>query len=116
MLLPQTPDDATCRRPWLVILACYIPALLSFVVLPFWPLYVDTGVNAVYARKTSISNRINSGTLLHQVLPSIPTNVTGAPFEPAVQALIGDGTASSSDSSTVFGGQVNNPNYSADVP
>lgn len=99
------------RWPWLVILACYIPTLLSIAVLPFWPLYVDTGVNAVYARKTPISNRINSGTLLHEVLPSIPSNVSGVPFEPAVQALVGDGTAGSSDSSTVFGAQVIPPPF-----
>eukprot|EP00892_Ulva_mutabilis_P012184 jgi/Ulvmu1/9338/UM050_0088.1 len=101
----QHAAQLVVRKPWLVILACYIPALLSFVALPFWPLYVDTGVNAVYARKTSISNRINSGTLLHQVLPSTPTNVSGAPLEPAVQALVSDGTSGSSSSSTVFGAQ-----------
>lgn len=91
------------------MLACYIPTLLSVVALPFWPLYVDTGIEAVYARKTSISNRINSGNLLHQVLPWKPTNVSGVPIEPAVHALVGDGTAGSSDSSTVFGDQVHMP-------
>lgn len=67
---------------------CYLPVLLSVALLYFFPLYVDTGVNAVYARKTTISNRINSLILMHKTLPSAPTNVTRADLEPEVLDLV----------------------------
>jgi hypothetical protein len=38
-----------------------------------------------------------------QILPKTPTNVTGAPLEPAVQALVGHHDGAASSSSAVFG-------------
>jgi hypothetical protein len=84
---------------------CFIPVLLSIIILPFFPLYIDTGVNAVYARKTTVSNRINSAIMLHQVLPALPSDTSQDPLEPKVQALIGNSSAASG-STTVFGDQV----------
>ena len=61
------------------------------MALFFNPLYIDTGVNAMYARKTTISSRINSMQLLDRVLPTRPDNNTDdgrGYLEPAVWDLI----------------------------
>ena len=54
-------------------------------------MYVDTGINAIYARKTTISNRINSLILANHVLPAVPTNTSDSPLEPAIADLVRHG-------------------------
>jgi hypothetical protein len=71
--------------------------------MPFFPVYVDTGVNAIYARKTTISNRINSGILIHQVLPTTPTNFSLEELQPSVSNLIANISTGAAGSDTVFG-------------
>jgi hypothetical protein len=75
-------------------------------------MYIDTGVNAMYARKTTISSRINSLILAHHVLPTVPSNTTRQPLEPAVAQLLrrkahsGAGGNAGSGSTSVFDPQV----------
>ena len=76
------------------------------VLLAYVPMFVDTGVNAIYARKTRISTRINSLVLLDRVLPAEATNVTGAPLDPRVADLIHHDPAAPSRATSVFDSQV----------
>lgn len=92
------------------MLACALAVLLSICSLPLMPMYVDTGVNAIYARKTTISTRINSLILARKTLPTVPSNVTGRPLEPEVSKLIGGrsshGTSSHGSTKSVFKREV----------
>lgn len=89
-----------------MILTCYLPVILSLIVVPYVPLYVDTGANAIFARKTKISNRINSGDIIRQILPREPNNVTVDGLEHAVQRLVVNSSAGTAGSDTVFGDVV----------
>lgn len=68
-------------------------------------MYVDTGANAIFARKTTISNRINSGDIIHQILPKEPNNATVG-LEHSVQRLVVNSSAGTAGSDTVFGDAV----------
>lgn len=104
----ESQCDTARRKPWQVIMICYIPVLLSLFVLPFVPMYVDTGTNAIFARKTTISNRINSGDIIRQILPKKPNNVT-AGLEDNVQQLVANYSTQAERSDTVFGDAVCHP-------
>lgn len=64
------------------------------------PMYVDTGVNAVYARKTLLANRVNSMNMLNAVLPHSPTDGSLPPPIPALQSLISSDLPASSSGLT----------------
>lgn len=63
-------------------------------------MYVDTGVNAVYARKTLLANRVNSMNMLNAVLPHSPTDGSLPPPIPALQSLISSDLPASSSGLT----------------
>jgi hypothetical protein len=88
------------------VASSYTLVLASILLLYLFPLYVDTGVNAIYARKTTISSRINSLVLLNKVLPKVPTNTSGKPLEPEVLRLVASQPSSDSSSKSVFGDRV----------
>ena len=86
---------------------CYTLVLLSIALLAIFPMYVDTGVNAIYARMTDISTRMNSMVLMDRVLPVVPTNVTGEPLDPRVAALVKSTPSSgSTQTNSVFSPKV----------
>lgn len=76
-----------------MILTCYLPVVLSMIAVPYVPMFVDTGANAIFARKTTVSKRINSGDIIRQILPRKPNNVTVAGIENAVQNLVVNSSA-----------------------